>query len=63
MAGKTCATSKGGCKTITCPLCTNEGLALMALGLLLIYSGQKILQIAGIILIVLAYVVPFLRKR
>lgn len=35
----------------------------MAFGLLLILSGQKILQILGAILIALAYAVPFLRKK
>lgn len=41
-----------------CPLCTKEGFVLVALGFLLAASGREWLSIAGIALVLAAYLWP-----
>ena len=51
------------CKGRVCPLCTKEGLLLLAIGFGLLLTQKNYFAYLGIAFIIFAYILPLLIKR
>jgi len=58
---KECKTCKTGGPA--CPLCTKEGIIMLAIGFLLLLSRDRYLSIIGFLIILAAYFIPLIRAK